>query len=68
MLKTIYSNAYEILEAYLTTEITEEKKQSADPFERVRVISATGAINNRLRQHLAQANGICSGVDFPSLE
>ena len=64
MLKTVYSNAYEILEAYLTTEITEDKKQSADPFERVRVISATGAINNRLRQHLAQANGICSGVDF----
>ena len=64
MLKTVYSNAYEILEAYLTTEITEDKKQSADPFERVRVISANGAINNRLRQHLAQANGICSGVDF----
>lgn len=64
MLKTVYSNAYEILEAYLTAEITEDKKQSADPFERVRVISATGAINNRLRQHLAQANGICSGVDF----
>ena len=53
MLKTIYSNAYEILEAYLTAEITEDKKQSADPFERVRVISATSAINNRLRQHLA---------------
>ena len=28
MLKTVYSNAYEILEAYLTTEITEDKKQS----------------------------------------
>lgn len=64
MLKTVYSNAYEILEAYLTAEITEDKKQSADPFERVRVISATSAINNRLRQHLAQVNGICSGVDF----
>ena len=26
MLKTVYSNAYEILEAYLTAEITEDKK------------------------------------------
>ena len=64
MLKTVYSNAYEILEAYLTAEVTTDKKASANPFERVRIISSTGAINNRLRQHLAQVNGICSGIDF----
>ena len=64
MLKTVYSNAYEILEAYLTAEVTADKKASADPFERVRIISSSGAINNRLRQHLAQTNGICSGIDF----
>ena len=64
MLKTIYSNAYEILEAYLTAEISEDKKASVNPFERVRVISGNSNINNRLRQHLAKTNGICSGVDF----
>ena len=64
MLKTIYSNAYEILEAYLTAEMAEDKKKAANPFERVRIISSSGAINNRLRQHLAKENGICSGIDF----
>lgn len=68
MLKTIYSNAYEILEAYLSTEITEDKRCSHNPFERVRVISSTGAINNRLRQHLAKINGVCSGIDFWTTE
>ena len=29
MLKTVYSNAYEILEAYLTAEVTTDKKASA---------------------------------------
>lgn len=64
MLKTVYSNAYEILEAYLTAELTEDKKTGANPFDRIRVISSSGAINNRLRQHIAQSSGICSGVDF----
>ena len=64
MLKTVYSNAYEILEAYLSTEISLDKNKAQDPFERVRVISSSGAINNRLRQHLAKTNGICSGIDF----
>ena len=45
MLKTIYSNAYEILEAYLTAEISEDKKASVNPFERVRVISGNSNIN-----------------------
>ena len=58
MLKTIYSNAYEILEAYLTAEMAEDKKKAANPFERVRIISSSGAINSRLRQHLAKENGI----------
>ena len=49
MLKTVYSNAYEILEAYLSTEISLDKNKAQDPFERVRVISSSGAINNRLR-------------------
>ena len=43
MLKTVYSNAYEILEAYLTAELTEDKKTGANPFERIRVISSSGA-------------------------
>lgn len=64
MLKTVYSNAYEILEAYLSTEIALDKKRACDPFERVRVISSSGAVNSRLRQHLAKTNGICSGIDF----
>ena len=64
MLKTVYSNAYEILEAYLTAEVTADKKETANPFDRLRIISSSSAINNRLRQHLAQSNGICSGIDF----
>ena len=64
MLKTVYSNAYEILEAYLSTEISLDKNRTQDPFERVRVISSSGAVNNRLRQHLAKTNRICSGIDF----
>ena len=68
MLKTIYSNAYEILEAYLTAGMAEDKKKSADPFERVRIVSSSSAVNNRLRQHLAKENGICSGIDFWTTE
>ena len=68
MLKTVYSNAYEILEAYLTAEMAEDKKKGANPFERVRIISSSSAVNNRLRQHLAKENGICSGIDFWTTE
>ena len=52
MLKTIYSNAYEILEAYLTAEMAEDKKKAANPFERVRIISSSGAINNLSLIHI----------------
>lgn len=68
MLKTVYSNAYEILEAYLTAEMAEDKKKGANPFERVRIISSSSAVNNRLRQHLAKENSICSGIDFWTTE
>ena len=65
MLYTIYSNAFEVLEAYFCAQIKAQKSHHpAELFKPIRVISGSAAINQRLRLSLARNSGICAGVDF----
>ena len=67
MFNVVYSNAYEVLQTYLRVDLDAHFAASSQSFPSAKVIVGTSTLQEKLTRDLADAWGVCAGIEFQTV-